>query len=590
MEEEGEKNEKVTSPLQIDPKWYVQHYTGYWSLNGCSTQDAPKGFPQPANYRDPRLEFYTIYQKVATKYDADYHKTRNADLNVMLILVCPMCLLSVPHLTCSQAGLLSAVSTAFIIDINSKIDSSVEDPIRALKELSLIPMAATAMYLSLGSTLASTLLTIGEKEFLKRLSLSTGGLTVIEWGRYRQRNCDRRRRFRSRFSTSPLVAIVLALSFVIGGVCGRAMYTFHSRGLCMAIIIPLLGIASYYYALFTIHRPSNPLTQIRVFVALCRQWPRKEALYRAWHFVLCQIYHVLLWLPRVEIGRRSHNQSLPTVQPAPQDHTPSPTTQDISPNPRVTPEPPDQISCPTIRGPVTAPLWFTPSMYRNVDDAKCVLWVLRYIADPEALNAAIRFSAMIRWYEDGLDTEDIQGLITSILDDCFDSQVDGVISPGRQERACESTYAAVWILICRECAPEKSAAFSQPTIPRDTTRLDRNIGRLLRVQPLPGPYAFLKWAYHTGLELGPEKIRWVSNALLHMSWVCRGVPEAFDSITKESNWGDWSIVPQDAAFNRLLTWCIFLGWRVDMDALRPWGKWCVISYPQPTSFLRCCSQ
>ena len=71
----------------------------YWFLSGCSIQDALKVLFQPVKNDDARLEFYAVYQKVATKYDADYTKTRNVDLNVMLILVCPMYLLDIPHLT-----------------------------------------------------------------------------------------------------------------------------------------------------------------------------------------------------------------------------------------------------------------------------------------------------------------------------------------------------------------------------------------------------------------------------------------------------------------------------------------------------------
>ena len=57
----------------------------------------------------------------------------------------------------------------------------------------------------------------------------------------------------------------------------------------------------------------------------------------------------------------------------------------------------------------------------NTTDVRCVSWMLRNITDPEALDAAIRFAATVRWFEDGVNFEPPYDLIVSVLEGCFDS-------------------------------------------------------------------------------------------------------------------------------------------------------------------------
>jgi len=39
----------------------------------------------------------------------------------------------------------------------------------------------------------------------------------------------------------------------------------------------------------------------------------------------------------------------------------------------------------------------------NTSDARCVSWILRNIADPEALDAAVQLAGVIRWFDDGIN-------------------------------------------------------------------------------------------------------------------------------------------------------------------------------------------
>ena len=66
----------------------------------------------------PKLNFYTMYGQETTEYDTEYIRKHNEDLNTTLIFV-RFC---VPVIAArSQTGLLSAVSSAFVVDVQSNL-------------------------------------------------------------------------------------------------------------------------------------------------------------------------------------------------------------------------------------------------------------------------------------------------------------------------------------------------------------------------------------------------------------------------------------------------------------------------------------
>ncbi|KAF9649783.1 hypothetical protein BDM02DRAFT_3084921, partial [Thelephora ganbajun] len=60
---------------------------------------------------DPQLEFYAMYRRETTEYDCWSMKKYDEDLNTTLIF----------------AGLFSAVSSAFVIDVHSKLEPNSRD-------------------------------------------------------------------------------------------------------------------------------------------------------------------------------------------------------------------------------------------------------------------------------------------------------------------------------------------------------------------------------------------------------------------------------------------------------------------------------
>ena len=56
-------------------------------------QDALRTFLQPIKSNDHHIDFFTIYKKEATEYDADYIKKYDEDLNTTPTLISVRCLL-----------------------------------------------------------------------------------------------------------------------------------------------------------------------------------------------------------------------------------------------------------------------------------------------------------------------------------------------------------------------------------------------------------------------------------------------------------------------------------------------------------------
>ena len=89
-------------------------------------------------------------------------------------------------------------------------------------------------------------------------------------------------------------------------------------------------------------------------------------------------------------------------------------------------------------------------------DIWCVLWILRNITDPEALNTTVRFACIVQWFEDGIDFKPPYNIIVSLFHTCFDST--RTLYPGSRDRACNSAQAILWIHVCAMCIAEEFAS------------------------------------------------------------------------------------------------------------------------------------
>lgn len=110
---------------------------------------------------------------------------------------------------------------------------------------------------------------------------------------------------------------------------------------------------------------------------------------------------------------------------------------------------------------------------QNGDNARCVSWVLRNITEPEAIDAAIRLAADIRWFSDDSTYEPPFDLIVPIFEACFDPTKR--LYPGSRDRAYFSAQAIFQIHMRAKVRPDEddlrypipvvSSSWIEPTDP-----------------------------------------------------------------------------------------------------------------------------
>ena len=344
---------------------------------GRSVQGAIRACPQHVKNDDDRLDFYAIYREAAAGYDVDYVRRRNEDLSITLILVSSPGFLTVSHLMHSQAGLFSAVSSAFVVDLNSKLepDPSHESAmlLRAIlltlnhtaipddhppgpndhmgpdgpggpggpkgPGLTSCTIAAMAIYLSLLTSLLTALLAILLKQGLN-LHLVFARGSVIGRCADRQRRYDGLQKW-SFVCFDQLLPVLLCSSpiLIILGVCARTIrmnpWVSWSFG-----VSTVLGLAMYFKISFdaamslrkyraprSTARPgsrkkagSRATAVLLTIAAACRSFYERLPLHLAlvalrhmWEGTRSRILHVLRWLPPVGIGRHSYRSRQPPL-------------------------------------------------------------------------------------------------------------------------------------------------------------------------------------------------------------------------------------------------------------------------------------
>ena len=213
----------------------------------------------------------------------------------------------------------------------------------------------------------------------------------------------------------------------------------------------------------------------------------------------------------------------------------------------------------------------------NANDIRCVSWILRNITDREAIDAAIRLAGTIRWFDDGIDVEPPYDVIVSTFKSCFDSS--DKVYPGSIERAYYSARAILQIRVFAMCGSRGFAhRFPHLHISDNTGDPGGDLNAIFQLcRGLESGYVPL---YRRALSLtfSSAHLQWASNLLLQLSWAIRRDVGAFNSdinlIGFECRF--WSELPPAVVPNCLLVWCIILGGDVDEGFLRIEDKSCVV--------------
>jgi len=315
--------------------------------------------------------------------------------------------------------------------------------------------------------------------------------------------------------------------------------------------------------------------------------PVLATLHHLWETIQCQTLHVLLWLPSITQWFHSHSLSLPITQPTPQQPVPWVTSlHSLWENIQC------RILCVALQLPqiqpfpilITTPAATSLATLRstNANDVRCVSWILWNITDPEALDAAIRLAGTVWWFENGLDVEPPYDQIVSTLKGCFDS--NGRLYSGSRDRAYHSVQAVLWIHICAMCVSREFAErFPLPTITHNPTSLDLDLNYLLDIYASQDTPQMIYQMYVYNSRATPVCFEWTSNALLHLSWAKRNVPDTFNKLSQFPWARGYDPVPLNAVLSNLLVFCISIGRPVEWELLKIKDQRYAISFLYPSA-------
>ena len=535
---------------------------------------------------------------------------------------------------CLKAGLFSAVSSAFVIDVHSGLQPDPNEQSAALLRAILLTLNRSAipsespivppvpesppsgivtvtglMYASLLISLLAAFVAMLGKQWLNRYLRHAGG-SMIERCGDRQRKCDGLKKWPFHLFVESLpVMLQAALLLLACGLC-KHMSSINTPVASVLITLTVLGVAFYlgivvvgassyecpfqtpvsatFRGIWKASKPQIIVALSPVVIGTSSLWLLiLTTLHHSWEAVQCPILHVALSLPSIAQWLNSRHQSLPIAQST---HQPTWLTslyslwEDIQCRilraalhlPQIRPSStPITPSTPPTSSPLTSTTLITLRS-ANAGDVRCISWILWNITDPEALDAAVRLAGTVRWFEDGLDVEPPYDQIITTLKGCFDSTRK--IYPGSRDRAYHSAQAALWTHVRALVVSEQfSKKFPLPIIDYDAASLDPDLRSLLNLCVSQDISTLIQNLYIIDDEVTPAHLQWISNVLLHLSWATQSNPNAFEWLSQGSWFPTARTIPLNAVLNRLLTSCIFFGWPVRQEWLKIQDKTYVLS-------------
>jgi hypothetical protein len=217
---------------------------------------------------------------------------------------------------------------------------------------------------------------------------------------------------------------------------------------------------------------------------------------------------------------------------------------------------------------------------QNMDNGRCVSWILRNITDPEAIDSAIRLAGTVRWFNDDPDQDPPFDLIVSTFEACFDSNKQ--LYPGMRDRAYFSARAILQINVkaraqSHECASKYPIpAISSSPVPHTDPDL-HNIISMLEHNSAPDEptLAFPRVGTNNHAHL-----LWMSTFFVDLTRV--GPNPALKSY--ESYLSAAFTNRQPLIANTLIVWYILLGGHVEEETIWAVDKsYVVVSLSFPSS-------
>ena len=422
--------------------------------------------------------------------------------------------------------MFSTVSSAFVIDVQSKLESDPSERSAALLLAILITLDQSAvpgesptappihedppgvitaalglMYVSLFISLLAAFIAMLGKQWLNRYMRNRGGSAIERCGD-RQRKLEGLERWPFHtFVESLPVMLQIALLLLACGLCLH-MEFINTSIANILVALTVLGISFYLGIVIAGTSSYECPFQTAASIALRDLWkkirprmtpvalPVIDALRGLWKVILYKVLSTTLRLrPKLDIWRQFHcsgPQNIGEESPAPwlaalcnlwkkiRSGIPQVALR-LPPALKSTLHHSSCLSLPTIQSGLPVPQentpWLAPKdlaafLESNASDVRCVSWILRSVTDLEAVDAAVRLAGTIRWFEDGTNVEPPYYAILSAFEACFDSTKK--VYPGLEGRAYYSVRAMLWIHTLAGCKSQEFAErFPLPVIKED---------------------------------------------------------------------------------------------------------------------------
>ncbi|KAF7352326.1 hypothetical protein MVEN_01196300 [Mycena venus] len=333
---------------------------------------------------DRKIAFWTAYKKLADEFDNELQAKYGQDLDTSLIF----------------AGLFSAVSSAFIIQIQPELQPDPNGPTLALLSLlvqnitgippaslsqgvstatspppTIVVVAQSLLYFSLSATLLAALLAVLGKQWLLHYNSVGERGTIEERGLERQRKVDgmRRWRFDLVMQVFPLLLQFSLLLFAVA----LAIYLWTIHHAIAAIALSLAGLGSILYATMIISAVASPDSPFQTSLSsllkiILDRFPIPKHLRRFIRGISGRLGRAF---DQTNMVFSQYTRAITQMAPLlPLFHAPK-LPESVPPQPVPILDPPDSPS----------------------NEVRAVLWALEASTDPRLIEAAAELVAELQW-------------------------------------------------------------------------------------------------------------------------------------------------------------------------------------------------
>ncbi|KAJ7125763.1 hypothetical protein C8R43DRAFT_1111438 [Mycena crocata] len=330
-------------------------------------QKAVEGLKPPVPVVDKTTAFWNSYMKLADEHDKEFQQKYSADLDTGLIF----------------AGLFSAVSSAFIIQIQPELTNA--DP------RTITVVVQSLLYISLFTTLLAALLGVLGKQWVMYYQAAGSRGTIEERGLERQRKLDGLVKWKFDIILQ-MFPLLLQLALVLFS-AALSVYLWSVHRPIAIIVVTLIssGFTLYFFL----------LASAMVSLDSPFQTPIGSVLRRLYVFSSSVLSHLASFLGTLGLAFcfcicRPATYILPSWVPP---------TDDRSPKSRYNPY---------------AAVYFAPTS----SEVSSVSWALETSTDPLIITAAAEIAVDLQWPL-GLDPTSLMIRLAGTFDSCFEFTYNG---------------------------------------------------------------------------------------------------------------------------------------------------------------------